>query len=131
MNSVSLNGGAFPVTKLLFGLTLFFAGMLATLASLGLVELDSVRRWAPAILILLGVAMEADSLRRGRFGCGIVFVGVGTWLLAGSYHLFGLTFRTALPLAVIVIGVGLVVDSIMEGRNARNKENVHERHKNQ
>src|SRR5687768_8886793 len=81
MNSVRLNGGAFPVIKLLFGLTLFFAGTLATIASLGLVELDSVRRLAPAILILLGIAMEADSLRRGRFGCGIVFVGVGTWLL--------------------------------------------------
>lgn len=130
MNSMSLNAG-FPVTKLFFGLTLFFAGTLFALGTLGLVEIDSLRRLAPVALILVGVAMEADALRRGRFGCGIVFVGVGTWLLAGSYHLFGLSFRTALPLAIIVIGVGLVVDSIMEGRNARKKENTHERRNQQ
>lgn len=122
MDSVQTSGGSFPVVKFLVGLALFCGGAIYALVSVQLLDANTLQRLWPVILIFLGVIMEADAVRRGRFGCGIVLVSMGIWLVAGSYHLFGLSFRTALPLAVIVIGVAFVVESILEARAGRSKE---------
>ena len=110
--------GSFPLLKFGVGLTLFLVGALYALDI-------SALRLGPVALIGFGILVEADAVRRGRFGCGLFMIGIGTWLLAGSYHLFGLTYETAFPLGIVVIGFGLLVDSVLDTRVSTRKENRH------
>lgn len=123
--TVSANSAPFPLMKFAVGLMLFLAGALYTLDSLEALGGVSLARLWPFMLIAFGILVEADAVRRGRFGCGLVMIGIGTWLLAGSYHLLGLTYETACPLGIVVIGFGLLVDSILDTRVSIRKESQH------
>src|ERR1044071_8065478 len=102
----------FPVAKLTVGLVLLEIGMLW--------------RYWPLILIALGIVNAYEAFRR-RQGDGSYFLlGVGIWMLAGSFNLFGLTYSSAFPLGVIVVGLGAVIHAIVDVPAAR-KENEHER----
>lgn len=123
--TVSANSSPFPLMKFAVGLMLFLAGALYTLDSVEALGGVSLTWLSPLMLIAFGILLEADAVRRGRFGCGLVMIGIGTWLLAGSYHLLGLTYETAFPLGIVVIGFGLLVDSILDTRVSTGKENQH------
>jgi cell wall-active antibiotic response 4TMS protein YvqF len=116
----------FPVGKLAIGLVLIGVGLATFFDSIDVWEIGMLWRYWPLILIAIGLANAYEAFRR-RQGDGSYFLlGVGVWMLAGSFNLFGLTYASAFPLGIIVVGFGAVVHAIIDVPPAA-KENGHER----
>lgn len=102
---------------LLTGLVLIGAGVAFLTGQFG----EIMRDWWPMIIVLVGVS---QMFRRRSIWHGLWLIAVGCWLQAIRLHLFGLTFRNAWPLLLIVIGAGIALRAVFdvvpngEGRDA-------------
>ena len=47
--------------------------------------------------------------RRGGSFSGLWLIGVGCWMLVSQTHLFGLTYNTSWPLAIVLAGVLIMI----------------------
>jgi len=116
----------FPVGKLAVGLVLLGVGIAAFFDAIDVWEIGMLWRYWPLILIAIGAVNAFEAFLR-RQGDGSYFLlGVGLWMLAGSFNLFGLTYASAFPIGIIVVGFGAVVHAIIDVPPAA-KENGHER----
>ena len=93
--------------KLAAGMVLVAIGIAA------LVDAHELWRYWPLLLILIGLGQEADTLRSRHDSGGIFLIAVGAWMLCGSLHLFGLDYREAFPVGVMVVGLGLVLHAAL------------------
>ena len=127
MDNTSINERPrFPAGKLAVGLVLVGVGITAFLDKLDVWEIGMLWRYWPLILIALGLVNAYEAMRR-RQGDGSYFmIGVGVWMLAGSFNLFGLSYGSAFPLGIIVVGIGAVLHAIIDVPQAA-KENGNER----
>ena len=50
-------------------------------------------------------------------------IAVGVWLLVAMQNYFGLTARGALPLAIAVVGLGVIVHALVDTPAPAKKEN--------
>ncbi len=128
MDNTSINERPrFPVGKLVLGIVLLGAGVATLLDNVDAWEIGMLWRFWPLILIALGLANAYEALRR-RQGDGSYFLlGIGIWMLVGSFNVFGLSYGSAFPLAIIVVGFGTVLHAIIDVPVPANKENGHER----
>jgi hypothetical protein len=104
--------------KLAAGMALLALGIAA------LVDAHELWRYWPLLPIFIGVGQEADTLRTRRDSGGVFLIAVGVWMLCGSLRLFGLDYRDAFPVGVMVVGLGLVLHAVL-GINGK-KENSRE-----
>jgi Domain of unknown function (DUF5668) len=111
-----------PVGKLAWGLVLLAIGTLTFLETVDLFDSRPLWNWWPLLLIFLGAAGEIDALRHRRSDGSYITLGVGLWMLAGSQELFGLTYGTGFPVAVVVAGLGIVVHAIVDKPASSQKE---------
>ena len=127
MDNTSINERhPLPVGKLAIGLVLLAAGAAMFFDAIDVWEIGLLWRYWPLILIAIGAAKAFEAFRR-RQGDGSYFLlGAGLWMLAGSFDLFGLTYSSALPVGIIVVGFGAVVHAIIDVPPAA-KENGNER----
>ncbi|HUR81998.1 MAG TPA: hypothetical protein VM733_14635 [Thermoanaerobaculia bacterium] len=104
------------------------AGKLAAglaLLTVGVAGITSARdlwRWWPLLLIFLGLGHEADALQTRRGSGGYILIAVGVWMLVGSLELFGLTYRDALPIGVVIAGAGMVLHALLGITKENNRE---------
>jgi hypothetical protein len=87
---------------------------------------DVVRFW-PALLIFIGVSSEVDALRQRQSGGGYIVAAIGVWMLAANQHLFGLSHRSAMPLGIAVVGLGLILHALVDAPVSAKKENHDDR----
>ena len=123
-----MNGNeGFRITpRLIIGLAIVAFGMLWLLDRIDAWEIGTLWRYWPLILIAIGAANAFEAFRR-RQGDGSYFlIGVGVWMLVGSFNLFGLSYAGAFPLGIIVVGLGSVLHAIIDVPRAA-KENGNER----
>lgn len=120
---MAMNERRIPAGPLVFGMALVALGGASFLDSIDLFEIGRYWRFWPMILILIGIATETEALQQRRSGGGYVLIAVGVWMLA-SQGLFGLTYRTAFPLALVVVGAGLTVHALTDlpGRKEKGDE---------
>jgi hypothetical protein len=127
MDNTSINERPrFPAGKLAVGLVLLGVGIAMLLDAIDAWEIGMLWRFWPLILIAIGLANAYEAFRR-RQGDGSYFLlGVGLWMLAGSFNVFGLSYGSAFPIAIIVVGFGAVLHAIIDVPPTA-KENGHER----
>jgi hypothetical protein len=79
-------------------------------------SIEGVWRWLPLFVIYLGVR----DFRNPPAGAARTLVPmlVGTWLLISTTGFFGFDFLNSWPLLIVLVGLGLVIDGIMEGNRA-------------
>ena len=79
-------------------------------------SIEGVWRWLPLFVIYLGVR----DFRHPLAGAArtLVPILVGIWLLISTTGFFGFDFLNSWPLLIVLVGLGLVIDGIMEGRRA-------------
>ena len=94
-----------------FGLFLMGLGLVFLLSEFDLVELGSIWRLWPLGLIVPGLGMILSAHKR-QTGMGVVMILEGLWFLAVQYRWLGLTWRNSWALLVVMIGIGMVVDSL-------------------
>ena len=86
------------------------------LLAIGIAGITNTRelwRYWPLLLIFLGLGFETDTLRARRGDGGYILIAIGVWMLAGSLELFGLGYRSAFPLGVVVAGIGMVLHALL------------------
>lgn len=129
MNDIQTPTGEQPETpisagKLVFGIALLAVGVMTFFDAIDLWEWREMWRFWPVILIVLGVSNEVDTIRtrRGDGGGGYILIAIGVWMLAGSQEFLGLDYRTALPLGVIVAGLGVILHALLGVEKKKEKQ---------
>jgi len=114
--------------KLAVGLVLLVVGGAMFLETIDAWEFGSLWHYWPLILIVIGAANAFEAARRRKGDGSYFLLGVGVWMLVGSFGFFGLSYGEAFPLGVIIVGLGAVLHAIIDvPQPAVNKENEHER----
>ena len=105
--------------RLVLGLILVLAGGALLAQNAGLIELGPFWSWWPFFLIGLGATKllwPGDGEERGS-GYWLVVVGLYGWI--STRHLFGLSWSTAWPIALLAIGLQIALESLDRGRAQR------------
>lgn len=116
-----------PLGKLAVGIVLLLVGILSFTDYLDLVDLRHVWRFWPLLLIFIGVSSEIEALRKRQSGGGYIVAAIGVWMLAANQHLFGLSHRSAMPLGIAVVGLGLILHALVDAPVPAKKENHDDR----
>jgi hypothetical protein len=98
----------------MWGIFLIILGVVFTLARMDVIDLHQWRTWWPLLMIAFGVARILAPGRARQKGGGVTFVLVGVWFYACTQHWYGLTFRNAWPILVVVAGVEMVLVAMID-----------------
>jgi hypothetical protein len=94
-----------PHRQALWGVLLMTIGGAFLLDRLGVVDIPSLSKLWPAVLLILG----ASKLFEGRPGSGVTLALMGLAFFAAEFHWMGLTWSTFWPLLLLAVGVGIVI----------------------
>ena len=94
------------------GTILVLLGLLFLGQNFGLISLQSVWKFWPVILVVLGVIKLASGRSWGARKGGIVLLSIGFWIWASQDGWGGLSWRTSWPLLLILFGGLAVVESL-------------------
>jgi len=108
-----------PLDKLLWGMVLITLGVLFTLNNVGYIDISSLWRFWPLILIALGITRMIQPEVQRRRSSGVWLVMIGSWLLIGSLGLFGLGYGSAWPLLIVAVGAGMIWESLSRQERAK------------
>ena len=100
--------------KVLWGVFLMSVGVVLLLAQAGVIVTPSLWKLWPTVLLVMAVG----SLLGRKPGEAATFATIGVAAFAAQFRWWGLTWRTAWPLLVIAIGLGVVIGAI-SGEDAR------------
>lgn len=111
------------IEKLIIGVALVAVGIASFLGAIDVLDFTNIWRLWPLAFIVIGLASEAEALRKRRSDGGWILIAFGVWMLAATRGILGLTYGSALPLAVVVAGVFLVLHAVFDLPVAEEKEN--------
>lgn len=101
-----------------WGLLLIAVGTLVLLDRLHYIDAGAYWRYAPLLLVVVGINQTIGYPSPREFGNGLWTVFIGLWLFACLEHVFGLTFRNSWPLFILAWGVKLVCEPLVARRFA-------------
>ncbi|MEO5922374.1 MAG: DUF5668 domain-containing protein [Bryobacteraceae bacterium] len=105
--------GGNPMGSAIFGLLLIGGGLMFLLRNLGIVYFDSIWRYWPAILVVIGASKVASPRHPGQILPGAILMGVGgIFLLRSLGFLYGNVWGYIWPAFFIVVGLSLLVRNI-------------------
>lgn len=95
--------------QVVIGLAVIAVGVLFTLDNLGLIDADKYLRFWPAALVLVGFVKLRQAIRDGHgWVSGLLFFGVGSWMLLERVTYIRLDARTVFPIFLVCLGGYLV-----------------------
>jgi predicted membrane protein len=98
-----------PTAQVVFGLMIVVLGVLFTLDNLDLIRAADYLRYWPAGLVAVGLLKLYHALRDGHGWIGgLIFIGVGAWMLLNGILYFTFSTRELLPLVLVGFGGYLV-----------------------
>ncbi|MGH7729876.1 MAG: LiaI-LiaF-like domain-containing protein [Candidatus Eiseniibacteriota bacterium] len=110
------------------GVLLMAGGVVLLLDQFGVIEIGSMWRWWPLVLVAMGLwKISAPGVKRD-VGGGLELMIFGAWILACTRHWMGLTFMNSWPLVFVGIGVKMVVKSMAPARPPAPKNEKGEGH---
>lgn len=113
--------------KLIFGLLLVGIGLLGFIDALDIWDPGNLWRWWPLVLIAIGLSSEVDAFRARRNDGGAFMLAVGVWMLIGTQHWWGLSVGRAMPIGIMVLGLGVLLHAIFDRPAPEKKEeNAHD-----
>ena len=123
MDNTTSTDNRIPMGKLAVGIVLLLVGLLSFTDYMELFDLREIWRFWPVFLIFIGVSSEIDSLRQRTSGGGYIVAAIGVWMLVANHHFFGLNHRTAFPLGIAVVGLGVILHALVDAPAPVKKEN--------
>ena len=96
------------------GLAILLMGVLFLLDNASVIEIGSVWKYWPLILVAAGFAkLVNENTKKGKIeGAWLAFIGI--WLFFSFNHIFGLSFRTSWPLLIIAWGVTMLWKEVIK-----------------
>jgi hypothetical protein len=107
-------------SQLILGLLLMLGGTLLFLDRAGIVEIRSLWRYWPVILIGMGLNRLFDTPARRRDGNGLWLLMLGSWFLLNTLGI--MTLRDSWPLIIVAIGVSIVRGAVVGNPSRRIEE---------
>ena len=107
---------------IVFGVALMAVGLLLTLESLDVIGSGPIQRFWPLIVVAMGASKMYDTWGTGESGSGLTMFLCGFWLLAVTLKLWGLTWRNSWSLALVAVGIGMVLRSLLDRGTVRGVE---------
>lgn len=94
-----------PTAQVVFGLMIVILGVLFTLDNFEVLDARDYLRYWPAGLVAVGLLKlyHARSLGQGWVS-GLIFIGVGAWMLLNGILYFTIDARAVLPLMLVGLG---------------------------
>jgi len=100
------------------GLLLVASGTLLLLVQRDVVELESVWRYWPVALIVVGIIKLVAPGQGRDLPNGTLETLAGLWFLACNLNWLGFTYRETWPLVLVAIGLSQAVKALQPGRAA-------------
>lgn len=97
-----------PHRQILWGVLLMALGGVFLLDQTGVVEMPSVWKFWPVVLLVLGVSR----LFTRQPGAAAMFVLMGLSFFAAEFNWIGLSYHNFWPLLLVAVGVGIVIKAI-------------------
>ena len=94
--------------RLVLGLLLVLVGTAMLLDNQVIIDIGSIWRYWPLILVVLGVAKLIESDSRSGQSSGIWLLLLGLWLQVSILGTWGLSFGETWPALLIVFGVSML-----------------------
>ncbi len=108
--------------KALWGIFLMAVGGVFLLQQLGYVEIPSLWKLWPTVLLIVGVS----SLLEGKPGNAAMTSLMGLAFFAAEFGWWGLTWATFWPLLIVAVGVGILIGAISREGECCRQEESHE-----
>lgn len=96
------------VATVIWGLILVALGGIFLLDQFRIIDRSFLYDWWPVALIAVGV-----------FSRGHLLTAIGTFVLIGKTEPWGLTYSSAWPVILVIIGAGIIVDSFSKADRRR------------
>ncbi len=94
------------------GSFLVLAGGALLLENFDLIDIGSVWRFWPLILVGLGIARMREAASRREQGAGLWLLLLGLWLTVSILNIGGLTFSDTWPAIIIAAGLSMLWKSL-------------------
>lgn len=94
--------------RFLFGLFVVVVGVLFTLDNLGVLEAEDVLQYWPAGLMVIGLACLLQACEAGGRVWGLIWMGVGTWLLLERLGYVDLSVWVLWPVLLVIVGATII-----------------------
>jgi len=105
--------------RLILGLFVAAAGVALTLNNFDYIDMHSVWRWWPIVIIAVGLAKATQSAGASGRGAGLAFAFLGTLLLLDSLRILRFDWWELWPLVLIVLGGVMVWGAVTRGQTTR------------
>lgn len=113
-------------SQILWGGSLLLLGTILLLDNLEIVQLGSIWRYWPFLIVAVGVGkfLQASDPPERRSAAWWVFLGL--WLYISIFKVFGFGFQDSWPFLLIAWGIGMVWKSLDDRRASSQKEQPYE-----
>ena len=99
--------------RIVWGVILIALGIVLLLGQLGYAGLIPPVHWWPSILFIIGAAQIFTAERPKTVASGVSLMLLSLWFFACTYHWYGLTYRTAWPLLLVIFGWEVIFASVL------------------
>ena len=105
-----------PSRHLFSGFVFLAIGLVFLLGNMGFLNVHSILRFWPVILIAGGILKMVESRDEYRTGSGVFWIVVGLLFLMGNFNILRIAFRDLWPVVLIGLGVSMLWRSAMASR---------------
>lgn len=105
----------FCTGRFLFGLFVIVVGVLLTLDNLDVLEAERYLRYWPAGLIAIGLAQLVQACSVGGRVGGLIWMGIGTWLLLDVLDLVQVSVWGLWPILLVIVGATMIWRTFVPG----------------
>lgn len=99
--------------RLVWGVILISVGVVLLLGQLGFSGVIPPLHWWPSILFVIGAAQVFTADRAKVVASGLSMMLLSLWFFACIYHWYGLTYRNAWPLLLVIFGGEIIFASLL------------------
>lgn len=91
-----------------FSILLILYGTMLLLNNFDVIEIGSIWRSWPLIVIAIGIyrLVRAESIE--KIGSGVWWIFLGAWLHISFNHIWGLSFRDTWPMIIVAWGISIL-----------------------
>ena len=108
--------------RMIWGVVLIGIGIVLLLDRLGYAGVLPIGHWWPAIFFVIGLARLIAPETPRQIASGITFILLGLWFFACNWHWYGLFYRDAWPLLLVIVGGEMILTAALQRARAGQME---------
>jgi hypothetical protein len=107
------------------GIFLLIIGIILLLDNFNILDVGSVWKFWPAIIIAIGLWKLLDAQVAREYQKAFSMLFIGSWLFISELHIFGLSYGNSWPILLIGIGISMLWKSFYSDHLRIAKDHCH------